>query len=226
MDMEERPVRQSRLFRVIVAAGTVLLLLAFVILRYEGFFAVLRSILRAMRPLLLGVLFASMLNPAYDRLRTDFSLFAERHGKNPAAGWIPPAAAFGAALPPVLILFSLICVLIPQLRESAELLTGDFGTYSGNFLRLVQNLPQLARLTGISEARISELLDSVQAGIPALLRKTYDYTAELIRWLLDIGIGAVFSLYLLTDKHRLRRQLLTAMRCTRQKSAARRGAQG
>ena len=71
------------LFRVITASGTVLLLVAFVILRYEGFFAAVRSLLHTLRPLLLGVLFATVLNPSYERLHADFTAFSERHGGRP-----------------------------------------------------------------------------------------------------------------------------------------------
>ena len=219
-----RTVLHDRLFRVAVAAGSVLLLLAFVILRYEGFFAMLRRILRACRPLLLAVLFASMLSPAYERLRGDFSAFQQRHGRDPAAKWIPIAAVTGAVLPPLLVLASVICVLIPQLRNSVELLTGNLGDYSGNFLQWFRALPQFLRVNGLPEERVEDLLGAVQERIPALLHKTYAYTAELLHWVLDIGLGAVLSLYLLTDKPRLRSQLASLCGLTMPPSALRRWA--
>lgn len=194
-----RTVLHDRLFRVIVTAGGVLLLLAFVILRYEGFFAMLSRVMTACRPLLLGILFAAVLDPAYERLRGDLSRFQVRHGHDPEAKWIRIAAVIGAILPPLLVTASVICVLIPQLRNSVELLTENYDRYSGELLHAVQKY--------LPTDRLADLLGAVQERLPALLKKTYDYTAELLHWLLDIGIGAVFSLYLLTDKTRLRAQL-------------------
>ena len=84
---------RSPLFR-IFAAGFLLLLL---LLHAGSIAAWCCRLLHTLRPLLLGVLFATMLNPAFERLRTDFSGFALRHGKSPDAGWIRtfslPAAA-------------------------------------------------------------------------------------------------------------------------------------
>ena len=44
----------------------------------------------------------------------------------------------------------------------------------------------------------------MQDRLPALLRETYDRTAALIRVLLDVLIGAVFSLYLLAGAPKIR----------------------
>ena len=204
-----RRLLREPLLHIIILGGGVLLLLAFVILRYEGFFAAVRCVLRAVRPLLLGVLFASMLLPSYERLRTDFARFAVRHRRNPDAGWIRGLAAAGAILPPVAVLVSVICVLIPQLSASLKLLAENLTAYGGNLTAFLQRLPHPAWLTEIPQERLEQFFSAVQARLPALLMKTYGYTAAALHWLLDLGIGAVFSLYLLTDRERLGEQLRT-----------------
>ena len=139
--MKRRQLLHDPLLHTIILGGGVLLLLAFAILRYEGFFAAVRCVLRAVRPLLLGVLFASMLLPSYERLRTDFAHFAEKHRRNPEAGWIRGLAAAGAILPPLAVLASIICVLIPQLSASLRLLAENFTVYGGNLTAFLQRLP-------------------------------------------------------------------------------------
>ena len=222
--MEQKPQRivRSPLFRLITASGTVLLLLAFVILRYEGFFAAVRSVLHALRPLLIGVLFASMLNPSYERLRTDFAAFASRHRHSPDAGWIRAAAAAGAALPPVLILVSLCCVLIPQLSSSVQLFSDNFSTYSDNLLQWLRGFQRHPLLRGLAPEQPEALMQAIRTRIPDMLRSTYRGTANALHWLLDLGIGAVFSLYLLTDKRRLGKQLRQICGCVMKPEACRR----
>ncbi|MBR5723579.1 MAG: hypothetical protein IKX57_08100, partial [Oscillospiraceae bacterium] len=58
------------LFRIITGSGAVLLGLAALLLHGQSVLAMLRRLLHVLRPLLLGVLFATMLEPSYERLRT------------------------------------------------------------------------------------------------------------------------------------------------------------
>ena len=107
------------LFRILVGSGAVLLIPAALLLHGQSILAMLCRLLKVLRPLLLGVLFASMLEPSYERLRADFTAFAEkRHLRR--TGWIRPAALLGAMLPPVFVLISLLCVLVPRLLQTGR----------------------------------------------------------------------------------------------------------
>ena len=198
---------RSPAFRLIVLSGAALLLLAFVILRYEGFFAAVCYVLRAFRPLLLGLLFAAMLRPSYARLAGDFTAFAIRRSRSPSAQWIRFVSLTGAILPPLLICASVICVLIPQLSTSLRLLGENVGSYSDTLRRWLAAYPQTAWNTLLPAEKLEELLKQAQSNLPALLMKTYDHTASVLRCIADVGIGAVFSVYLLADQDRLLHQL-------------------
>ena len=197
---------RSQLFQTIVAAGTVLLLTAFVILRYEGFFAALCKILRVLRPLLIGVLFATLMNPAFMRLQADIRRFVRKRGGNPEAGWIRPAALLFTVLPAVLMLVSVLCILLPRLGSSLTLFADNFSLYAENAVGWLTALPEMLRRS-VSEEQLKAVFSAIEEKIPALLRSTYDHTASFLRCIADIGIGAVFSLYLLADKPRLKQQL-------------------
>lgn len=197
------------MLRMIVAGGIVLLLTAAVLLRTDRFLTVLSRILHAFRPLLLGVLFAAMLEPSYKRLRADFTAFAVRRKRDPNAGWIRLLSLIGAILPPVLIVVSVICVLVPQIVRSVRLLSDNLSVYSDNLLGWLGQYSETALARLVPQARLESLLTDLQNKIPLLLRKTYDYTASFVGVIADICIGAVFSLYLLADKSRLFRQVMT-----------------
>ena len=192
------------LFRILTGSGIVLLGAAVLFLHLRSVLAGCGRLLHILRPLLLGVLFATMLEPSFDRLRTDFSAFCIKKRRAPA-GWIRPVSLLGAMLPPVL---TVICVLIPQVIRSVRLISDNIGLYSDNLLQWAGNFSDTAIARLLPQARLESVLAELQRRIPALLLKTYDCTAALLGMLLDIGIGAVFSLYLLADKPRLKAQLL------------------
>ena len=77
--------QQSLISRRFLAAVCVVTAAGAAVLYLDSVCAGLSRLLHAMRPLLLGVLFASMLRPSYDRLYRDFSRFAVRHGRDPQA---------------------------------------------------------------------------------------------------------------------------------------------
>ena len=195
------------ILRMIAAGGILLLLPAALLLRYESVLAGLQKLLHTFRPLLLGVLFATMLNPSYERLRTDFSAFAARHGRNPQAGWIRTVSLLGALLPPLLILASIICILIPQVMQSVRLFSDNFEFYSGNLSAWLSRFSTHPFVRFLPENQPESLLSSLQERLPQLILKTYDYTASVLGALLDVGIGVVFAMYLLADKQRLSGQL-------------------
>ena len=196
------------LFRIITGSGAVLLGLAALLLHGQSVLAMLRRLLHVLRPLLLGVLFATMLEPSYERLRADLTAFAESRRHPLRTGWIRPAALTGAILPPVLVLISLLCILVPQVTASVRMISENISIYSDNLMRWARRFTDTKLAALFPQARLENLLAELRTRIPSLLHRTCDGTAALLGVLLDIGIGTVFSLYLLADKPRLRRELL------------------
>ena len=206
---EKQSLIRSPLFRLAAAGGVLLLLL----LHAGSVIAWTQRLMHTLRPLLLGVLFAGMLNPSYERLRTDFGVFSQKHGHDPKARWIKTVSLIGALLPPLLTLAAIICVLIPQLAQSVRLFSEHLDFYSGNFSAWLTRFSETGIGRLLPKGQAEALLRAFQERLPALLRKTYDYTASAVEVLLDLGIGTVFSLYLLADRHRLSAQFRTV--CTR-----------
>lgn len=207
------PIFRDARFQILVCSGTVLLLVAFVILRYEGFFAAIRCVLETLRPLLLGLLFALVLNRPYCRFLRDFTTLATRRGHPCSQRRMRCLAIAASVLLALLIVTGIVCILLPQLMDSLLLLTENIGFYAENLSGL------LARFSGeqlprwISQEQLDRALSKLQALLPTLVQAAYGYTAGFLRCLLDVGIGAVFSVYLLADKERLKRQLTSL--CTR-----------
>lgn len=207
MKQQKRPwFLEDRLLHTIVLGGCILLLLAFVILRYEGFFAMLRYLLRTVRPLLLGVLFASVLNRPFCRLEADVKKLGCRMRLHLSARFCRTAALVATVLLTLLILAGIICIILPQLTQSIRLLSAHFSFYSENLRQWLMAHRLGFVLEWLAGEQAEKLLEMLREYLPTVLAKTYDYTAGLVGCLVDIGIGAVFSVYLLADGARLKGQ--------------------
>lgn len=209
---DKTPLYRERLLHIIIAGGGVLLLLAFVILRYEGFFAMLRYLLKTVRPLLLGVLFASVLNRPFCRIETDLlHLRGHRWFSLSARQCHALALAITVSLT-LLILVGIVCVILPQLSQSVGLLTEHSAFYGENLRQwLASNSPTFL-LEWLSGEQAGKLMEMAKEYLPTLLAKTYDYTAGFLGCVADVGIGAVFSVYLLADGQRLQAQAADIVR--------------
>lgn len=197
---------EDRLLHIIVVGGGILLLLAFVILRYEGFFAMLRYLLGTIRPLLLGILFASVLNRPFRRFESDFRRLAARTRLHSPEKLCRTAALIATVLMTLVILAGIVCIVLPQLSASIGLLSEHFSFYAENLRQWLTAHRMGFILDWLSGERAERLMEMLREYLPTVLAKTYDYTAGLVSCIVDIGIGAVFSVYVLADGERLKRQ--------------------
>ncbi len=204
---DKTPLYRERLLHIIIVGGGVLLLLAFVILRYEGFFAMLRYLLKTVRPLLLGVLFASVLNRPFRRIEADLLRLRRRRWFTLSVRRCHTLALLITVLFILFILVGIVCVILPQLRQSVGLLTEHSAFYGENLRQwLAANSPAFL-LEWLSGEQAGKLMEMAKAYLPAFIAKTYDYTANFLGCVADVGIGAVFSVYLLADGQRLKSQV-------------------
>lgn len=207
MDQPKKPpVYRERLLHIIILGGGTLLLLAFVILRYEGFFAMLRYLLGTVRPLLLGLLFASVLNRPFRRFEAELLKLTQRTKLRLSDRCCRILALTATVLMTLLILGGIICVILPQLSRSIGLLTEHSAFYGENLRQWLISHRLEFILEWLSGEQASKLMEMAKEYLPTVLAKTYDYTAGFISCVIDVGIGAVFSVYLLADGERLKAQ--------------------
>lgn len=207
MKQQKRPwFLEDRLLHTIVLGGGILLLLAFVILRYEGFFAMLRYLLGTIRPLLLGILFASVLNRPFRRFETDFLRLAKKTRLRAPEKRCRIAALIATILMTLAIAAGIVCIVLPQLSASIGLLSAHFSFYTENLRQWLTAHRLGFILDWLAGEQAGRLMEMLKEYLPTVLAKTYDYTAGLVSCIVDIGIGAVFSVYVLADGERLKGQ--------------------
>jgi predicted PurR-regulated permease PerM len=221
--------KNNRLAKTIVFSGTVLLIVAFVIMRYEGFIDVFSKILNIFRPVIIGCIIAFALNRPMNFFHVKYRrLFAiiknsfrkKKHiRKIRLASGKPPfiAACITTYLLSIAVLTGIICFIVPQIANSITLFSENFSSYADNFIKFVESNKFSINSFFDSDffndkININEIKDKIQSKlsgitdyIPTLLEKTYSITSGIISGTIDIVLGVVFSIYILLDKQSLKK---------------------
>ncbi len=220
--------QNNRLAKTIVYSGAVLIIIAFVILRYEGFFSIISKILNILRPIILGCVIAFALNRPVNFFHIRFrKLFAsiknisssKRNRKHikMSSGKAPfVCACLTTYLITIAILAGIICFIVPQISNSFVLFKDNINNYAENLTRIFNsNKFRLNELIGSKidlDAFIEQLntkLSSLSDYIPTVISKTLNITSSIISIIVDIVLGCVFSVYILMDKTNLKRHART-----------------
>lgn len=216
--------KNNRLAKTIVFSGIVLIIVAFIIMRYEGFFAVVSAIMNIFRPITIGCVIAFALNRPLNffhvRYRRLFAMIKnsfrnKKHGRkiHLVSGKSPfIAACLTTYLLTIAILVGIIWFIVPQISNSITLFRDNFSDYANNFANFIESnkfnihsfLDDKIDINEIME-KIQNKLSSITEYIPTVLSKTYDITSGIINGIIDIVIGIVFSIYILLDKQSLKK---------------------
>lgn len=220
--------KNNRLAKTIVISGSILIIVAFVILRYEGFFGMVSTILRVFRPVIIGCIIAFTLNRPlnffhiqYRRLfaKVKYSFRRKRHTKKHelASGKAPfIAACVTTYLITFAFLAAVICFVIPQLADSVTLFKNNVNGYIDNLKSFIDSnkyrfdsiFGQNLNVSEITDNFISNVKDEIinlTHYIPDVLETTLDITSGIIGVIIDIILGVVFSIYILLDKKNLKK---------------------
>ncbi len=200
----------STLVKSIIFSGGVLIVLAFIILRYEGFFAVCDAVGDVFRPIAIGILLAFLLNRPFLALERGLLRLTAKCNKKkqPSERLSYVLALVLTYLSAAFLLAGLVGILIPRISESADLFVDNLGGYLTNLETYIERLRATKLFSGLEtmDIDIEEKIKGVADYLPDMLLKTYDMTAGLIGAVIDFAVGVVFSIYILADKRRLKKQ--------------------
>ncbi len=200
----------STLVKSIIFSGGVLIVLAFIILRYEGFFAVCDAVGDVFRPIAIGILLAFLLNRPFLALERGLLKLTAKCNKKkqPSERLSYVLALVLTYLSAAFLLAGLVGILIPRISESADLFVDNLGGYLTNLETYIERLRATKLFSGLEtmDIDIEEKIKGVADYLPDMLLKTYDMTAGLIGAVIDFAVGVVFSIYILADKRRLKKQ--------------------
>lgn len=219
--------KNNRLAKTIIYSGAVLIFIAFVLLRYEGFFGILSKFGHIMRPIIIGGVIAFALNRPvnffHGKYRTLFFSVKQKIGmarkKNHPKKNLKSSgkAAFICSFITTYIILiaviaGIICFIVPQLSNSITLFTENFNGYANKIMNFVESnkfrVDYIMDHIDINEimSQLKEKIAQIPEYIPDILDKTFDITSGIIGVVVDVVLGLVFSIYILADKYNLKKQ--------------------
>lgn len=219
--------KNNRLAKTIVFSGSVLIIVAFVILRYEGFLAAVSMLMSILRPVIIGCVIAFALNRPINFFHWKFRrLFfgirqkiSSKRKKSASKANLKSSGRAGficSCIMVYLLMFAVIIgilgFIIPQLADSITLFSDNFASYANNIIDFVESnkgridyVMKYVDLESVMENAKTKLM-SLTNHIPDVIETTFDITSGIIGGIIDILLGLVFSIYILLDKQNLKKQ--------------------
>lgn len=201
----------KELFKTIVTSGTVLLIVAFIILRYEGFFAALSLVIHTLRPILLGIAIAFIVNKPLYKIDRLYKRICTRRGRRTTEKPLA-ISVFSMYLIVLLIIGGIIGIIVPQLISNITLLADNFDVYYKNMENIFNKLSAYFKVEWLEKFDIMERISSLADYIPDIVVRTFGITADIVNCIIDFVIGMVLSVYIVSDKAHLKRQADTLMK--------------
>ena len=184
------------------------ILLVFGLWNYKALLAVLSKILMILRPIIIGFAIAFILNKPYKRL---CSLYSKIPKKNKHTALISVLALLTVYILFFAFLTAVIIIVIPQIVKSIEDFGENISVYLNNFKDFTNNI-----YNNLSDELPENfnILDKVYGYIekaPDLIKKllvgAFGFTQSLIGVVIDIFLSIIISIYFLTGKKKLTRQI-------------------
>lgn len=221
----------KKLFKSLMWLITAAVVIVVCCLRFDRITSALSLVLSLLSPLIVGLIIAFILNPAYEFFRSLYSgekklKFFKKKNAAPKKPKTVVAKKFKKAqkrlpksfFPTVfalvttyliffLIIVLLFSLLIPQLAESFSLFSSNIETYLSNlkgFLdSLAKSLNMEDTLYPAIESGIKGLLGNLSNLVVGIVPRIFDVTMSIALWTANIIIGFVLSVYVLAGKKTL-----------------------
>lgn len=230
---------KSNLTKSIIFSGIIIIIFAFLFIRYEGFFDMLGKVTRIFRPIIIGAVISFILNRPLNRINYAYQKLARKiiRNKLPAAnkkrvkkktvgenGNLKAPfilAVLTVYVSALAIITVLLLFIIPQFIDSIRVFTQNFDAYYYNFIKFIEtnaarfdiNLTQdfdfLEKLKKISFDDISKYAPDVLKATFGITASIFDYAFDFVKAIVDFIVGIIFSVYILSDKVRIKRQLVS-----------------
>lgn len=204
----------KKLFRSYLLLITFAIILVLVITKIDLLFEILTFVLRLLKPFFIGFAIAFVLNIPYEAIHRALrkyhqNRFVRRFGKM--------LAIIGAYVLSFGIFGGVIAIMIPELIKSVNMLISNSDTYVRNFQSVLVwlqqfNIPHFAdldmnQIISSLEQELQGFMEQAINAISILFPQIYNVTSNIIQGMINALIGLIVSLYLLSSKDTLCRQM-------------------
>ena len=183
--------KNNRLAKTIILSGAILIIVAFVILRYEGFFSIISKVINIFRPIIIGGVIAFALNRPINffhaKYRTLFFWLGEKLGakrknrRRKSANNTGRASFICSCVTTYIILIAIIVgiiwFIVPQISESISMFSANFNDYTNNLINFFES----------NKFRLDYLMDKIDLG--DMLEKVKEKISELPEYIPCRGLS-------------------------------------
>lgn len=200
---------EQSLFKKLIFLISFTVLLIAVVVKFDQVLGLIFKGLHVLKPIILGGTIAFVLNKPYKMI---LKLYEDKVSKK-----LTLKSYNGLALASTYLLFigfiiALIAFVIPQFSESVQLLYSNMDTYMKNFQLIVEKLAAYLKFTNLDLSRFESYLKELPAilttAVTGVIPGVYLFTTNLIGSIVNIVIGLILSIYILSDKDNLKKQSL------------------
>lgn len=184
--------------------------LVFLVMYYwKGFTGVISVAFKAATPLLMGCAIAYILNILMSFYEQHYFIKSENKAVRKSAR---PVCMIGAFLTLVVILTLVLKLIIPELIACIQLLLAEIPKVlnaASNMLAKTDVLPEdiINSIQGVDwNSAITKLLKILSSGIGSTVNFAVGAVSSTVSVVMNLVIGAIFSIYLLMGKEKLRNQ--------------------
>lgn len=209
---EPRPVKKRDLINkrwsaTIIFSGVILLLVAFVFMRYEIVFSAVSKLLNVLRPITIGLCIALVLYRPCQMFESYFKQAQRRFPRLPASG----LAVVATFLMLLIILAAIVWIIVPQFIQSVVDFADNIVVYYNNIVRFLngekgERILKLLTDNGFDLNKVREWLTNLTDYIPTALGTLSTWASGFIGGVADAVIGLIFSIYVLAGQKKLKRQ--------------------
>lgn len=204
-------------FRTFIKYGLCIVVLILIVIRFDSIFSWIGRLWSVAFPLILGCLFAYVLNIIMKVLEKYW--FANTRNKmllrtrRGACVLLSIFLVFGAA-------FLIIRIVLPELVEAISVMTNEIPIYFEKIQDwIVDNgemFPLIAEQIGEMEINWQEMFNKaftyVTSGFSSMLSSAFTFLFQLLSSIVNIAIATIFAIYILLNKEKLQVQTKTLQR--------------
>ncbi len=204
----------KKLFRSYLLLITFAVLLVLLVTKIDLLAAGLAVILRLLKPFFIGFAIAFVLNIPYEAIRRALGKYSRGRRMRKLS---KPLAIVGAYVLSFGIFGGVIAVVIPEVVHSVNMLISNSDAYMKNFQAVLTWLSQFD-IPQLSDLDLNQIFTSLQQELQGLMEQTlnalsvlfpqiFNMTTNIVQGVANILIGLVVSVYLLSSKETLCRQV-------------------
>ena len=193
---------------------------------FNGFFAAVGSVFRALLPILYGFVLAYFVIPLVDFFHKILTKIFKKRGDSRLRRVVSIVIAYAVVLA---VLTGLVLLILPQIIDSIRTLVSNFGEYSSQLQAFFDRFDAMTPTVSVElleklitkaydtlNGYLGELADRATAFIPEL----YDLTVSVVTTIINLLLGFVVSIYIVADRRHFAEQGRRITQCLLPKRAS------